>query len=158
MCIHKSSKFQRILENENRDAIINRVHAPTQDNDCAIYQYVPLNIVGCRVVMKAVLTLLRLFSLNFKVLPDPKKSTIAVTNMSRICLISWSAEWWWGWDGRFSSFFVADILKLALEEPCSTNFSQLTSHVQRWQYYLSQRPTKELKCVCIGMLIAALFV
>ena len=29
-----------------------------------------------------------------------------------------------GADRQFSPFFVADILKLALEEPCSTNFSQ----------------------------------
>ena len=36
-----------------------------------------------------------------------------------------------GTDGRFSPFFAADILKLALKEPCSTNFSQLTSHVHR---------------------------
>ena len=61
-------------------------------------------------------------------------------------------------DGHFLPFFLADILKLALEEPCSTNFSQLTSHVHCQQYYLSQRHTKELRCVCIGMFIAVLFV
>ena len=86
MCIHKSAKLQRILENGNRDVIIKSVHAPTQDNGCAIYQYDPLNIVDCRVVMKAVLTLvIRMYSLNFKVLQHP--------NMSRIREISWSAEW-----------------------------------------------------------------
>ena len=35
-----------------------------------------------------------------------------------------------GTDGHFFlPFFVADSLKLALEEPHSTNFPQLTSHV-----------------------------
>ena len=32
-------------------------------------------------------------------------------------------------DGRFSQFFVADILKVALEELYSANFSQLIFHV-----------------------------
>ena len=85
MCIHKISTFQRILENVNRDAIIKRVHAPTQDNGCAKYQCDPLNIVTCRVVMKAVLTQVNVYSSNFKVQRDPRKFTIAVTNMSKIC-------------------------------------------------------------------------
>ena len=34
-----------------------------------------------------------------------------------------------GTDERLSPFFVADNLKVALEEPCSAFFSQLTAHV-----------------------------
>ena len=54
MYIDKIAKLQSILENGNRDATIKRVHAPTQENVCAKYQYDPLNIVGCKVVMNAV--------------------------------------------------------------------------------------------------------
>ena len=41
------------LENEHRNPIINRVYASTTVNDCTKYEHDPLNIVGCKVVMKA---------------------------------------------------------------------------------------------------------
>ena len=81
--------------------------------------------------MKAVLTLVSVHSYNFKLLQDPRKLTIAVT-------IIWAESVKYrglqsgdegGKDRHFSAFFVADILKLALEEACSTNFSQLTFYV-----------------------------
>ena len=38
------------------------VHAPTRENGCAKYQYDPLNIVGCRVEMKAAITLVSVYT------------------------------------------------------------------------------------------------
>ena len=39
MCIHKHSKYQMILENEHKDTMIRRIHAPTKDIGCTNHQY-----------------------------------------------------------------------------------------------------------------------
>ena len=52
-CIHKISKCHWTLENEHRKPIINTFHAPTKVNGCTKYEQDLLNIVGCRVVMRA---------------------------------------------------------------------------------------------------------
>ena len=52
-CIHKISKCHWILENEPRNPIINRIHAPTKVNGCPNCEQDLLNIVGCRMVMSA---------------------------------------------------------------------------------------------------------
>ena len=50
-------KFQSTKESyemNTRDPIIDRVHAPTEANDCVkLYERNPLNTVGCRVVTRA---------------------------------------------------------------------------------------------------------
>ena len=45
-CIHKISMCHWILENEHRNPIVKRVHAPAMANGCIKYEQDPLNIVG----------------------------------------------------------------------------------------------------------------
>ena len=50
MCIHKISKCLRILENQYRGPIINRVRVLIKISGCAKYEYDPLQTASCRVV------------------------------------------------------------------------------------------------------------
>ena len=44
MYIHKISKWQRILQSEYRDTLINRIHAPTKGNAGTKYERVQLKL------------------------------------------------------------------------------------------------------------------
>ena len=50
MCIYK--KNHKILENEHRDPIINKVRVSSKVHDCAKYKHDPLNIVVCRALAR----------------------------------------------------------------------------------------------------------
>ena len=51
-CIHKISKCHWILDNQHKNPIISTVHAHTKINGYTKYEQDPLNIVGCRMVMR----------------------------------------------------------------------------------------------------------